>query len=223
MESETAVIPAEAHDLVTSVMTFAAVAKGLIIQSPEAYQGASEALREVATLTKKVDEARKDRTRPLDEEKKSIMAEYKPAEDALKDARFHIERERTNWEREQARIAAEAQRREEERAEKERIRLAKLAAKAEERGDMSKAAEFEQRAEMVVTGVVATGAPKAEGVGSRTTWYFEIEDESKLPREYLCADTEAIGGFVQSLKEKAIGRIPGVKVLSRQITIVRSK
>jgi len=54
-------------------------------------------------------------------------------------------------------------------------------------------------------------APKVQGSAFTTTYDFEIEDEGKIPREYLIPDLKKIGGVVKALKDHA--NIPGIKVI----------
>lgn len=221
-ETALAVIPNEQQSMIESVLNFANKVKGTIIQSPAAFEGATEALQEVATLSRRLDDERKKLTRPLDDQKKDIMAAFKPAEDACKEARAAIEGERNRWESEQRRIREEAQRRENERAEKERQRLERLADKAHARGDGEKTAEYEQRAALVTAPVIPAAAVKVTGVSTRKVWKFELVDDGMdLPRKYLMPDLAKIRGVVEALKAET--EIPGVRVYEEEITMVRSK
>lgn len=53
----------------------------------------------------------------------------------------------------------------------------------------------------------------------QTVWRYEIEDESLIPREYLCIDDTKVKGVVKS----GIRNIPGLKIFSEQKTIIKSR
>lgn len=63
-------------------------------------------------------------------------------------------------------------------------------------------------------------APKVDGQAARTTWGFEIEDESKIPRQYLTPDLKAIGAIVRA--RKGCIEIPGVKITSETKVTVKA-
>lgn len=69
-----------------------------------------------------------------------------------------------------------------------------------------------------------TTAPKnirGEGAMSyeQTVWRYEIEDESLIPREYLCIDDSKVKGVVKA----GVRNIPGLKIFSEQKTIIKSR
>ncbi len=207
--------------LVESVIKFADRAKSLVVSDQASYQGANAALREVATLAKRVDERRNERTKPIDETKREIMEFFRQGEDVLKGARAALEQQIRAYGDEQRRIAAEQQRKANEAAEKERRRIEQVAAKAAERGDMERAVAHAERAATVAAPVIAAPVTKAEGVSTRTIWLFEVTDFMQLPANYLTADLKAIQGVVDALKANAPRSIPGIRVWSEERTVVR--
>lgn len=55
--------------------------------------------------------------------------------------------------------------------------------------------------------------------GFRTDWRFRIVDEEQIPREYLMADTKAIGAVVKAQKERC--KIPGVEIYTEKIPVAK--
>lgn len=66
---------------------------------------------------------------------------------------------------------------------------------------------------------VADARPVTKGTATRTTWKFEITDESLLPRGYLTPDVKAIGAYVRARGLEA--KIPGVRVFPETATHIR--
>jgi len=208
--------------MLANIREFARRAGSLVVSDLASREGAANQLREVATFAKFIDDDRKKRTRPLDAEKKAIMDEYRPAEADLANARSMLTAGILKFDTEERRKAEEAQRAADAAAEKERARLAKLAEKAEARGDAHKAQEFERRSEFVATQApVAVAPPKLDGVSSRKVWKFEVIDVGNLPRRYLIPDEKAIGAAVRSMGLDAAHLIPGIRVWAEESTTVR--
>jgi hypothetical protein len=110
-------------------------------------------------------------------------------------------------------------------ADQERKRREDLAASARQFADMS----GDRRADHLATSMEAHAAKPDAGMSRvtsrtgasaslRTTWTFEVEDATKLPREYLMPCEAAIRAAVQ----RGVRDIPGVKIFERQLTVVRS-
>ena len=141
---------------------------------------------------------------------------------------------------EEEKLRVQLQREADERALVEAARLAKIAeveeavrmkeaARLAEEGKAAEAARMEETARLekaawlkeseraldetlIVVPTVERAAPKVEGTKVRTFWKYEIEDEAKIPREYLCVDEKAIGAMVRT--KKGSTSIPGVRVYS---------
>lgn len=210
--------------LIESVITFAKGAREIVVSGPESFDGANQALREVATLTKGVDARRKERTAPIDELKRQWMDFFRQGEDALKAARAALEQQTQAWVRKQRELAAEQQRRANEAAEKERRRLDALAAKNIEKGNIEKAVQQAERAAAVVAPIIAAAPTKAEGVSTRTYWRFKVVDQKELPHMYLEPRMDALQKLVDSAHEGAAGLVNGaIEVWSEERTVVRGR
>lgn len=215
-------IPPPDSEMLANIREFARRAGSLVVSDLASREGAATQLREVATFAKFIDDDRKKRTRPLDAEKKAIMDEYRPAEADLANARSMLTAGILKFDTEERRKAEEAQRAADAAAEKERARLAKLAEKAEARGDAHKAQEFERRSEFVATQApVAVPPPKLDGVSTRKVWRYEIVDAKHIPSRYLIVDTKALDAAVRSLGADAANMIPGIRVWAEETAVVR--
>lgn len=123
-------------------------------------------------------------------------------------------------EQERKRRAEEEERRKEAQriAEEDRLRLA---IEMEQAGD-TLAAEVVMEAPIYVAPVaIQTAVPKANGIGEREYWEFEIVNADLIPSQYKIIDEKAIAGVVRSLKDRT--QIPGIKVFSRKGIAVRTK
>ena len=215
-------VPEPDGALIAAVVQFADRAKEIVVADVASYSGAMGSLREVATLTKKLEDDRKGKKQPLLQATRELDGAYRPAEEALKGARAAIEQQAHRYEREEAQKREAAERKARMEAEKERARLEKLAEKAEARGDTDKAAEFESRAAYVPTPIVPSQVPKVEGVGKRTYWKFEVIDQSLLPPFYLIPYEAAIQKLVDSSHEEAAKLVSGaIRVWSEERSVVR--
>lgn len=180
------------------------------ITTPKAYTDSAARLREIKSIQKQIDDAEKSITKPMNDALKAARDLFRAPKEAAAKAETLIKRAISGYVDEQRRIQAEEQRKADEAARKERERLAKLQAAAEERGDTKKAEQFQERAQTVVAPVVTVAAPKVEGIATREVWKFEITDAAQVPREYLVVDESRVRKVVQALKGDC--NIPGVRV-----------
>jgi hypothetical protein len=139
---------------------------------------------------------------------------------------------------ERARIAAEAAA-VAEKARKEQEKLAAEAAAAYAAGDLAAAAKIEAKAEVkaeavadkvadlqvqaatTVSTVIAPAVAKVSGVSKgKDNWQFQIDDASKIPREFLCPDEKKIGQYVKAMKDGA--KIDGVRIFNNPSVAVRA-
>jgi len=212
--TETQIVPAEAQKLAEDTEAFLQIYDNFQITTAEVYAGAGEDLRQIKAKAKELDTLRKSLTRPLDESKKRIMDFFQKPLGLLKQAETAVSSAMINWHREQERIrqAEEARLREAQRKETER--LAKLAAKAEERGDKEKAETFEERAAVVQESVpvVVPKVSKVAGLAMTKIWKFRITDASKIPPAYLMPNEVLLGQLARSTKGEL--KIEGVEFYS---------
>lgn len=145
---------------------------------------------------------------------RQVDAKWKPILTTLDSAASIVASKIRTFRAEAQLRAEEEQRRLRAEQEKERLRLAKQAEKAEARGLPETADALIREAETMQPAIVQSAMPKrVEGLGFAENWTFEIEDESKLPREYLVPDRVAIGKTVKALKGRTA--IAGVRAFNQ--------
>ena len=115
---------------------------------------------------------------------------------------------------EQARIAAE-----EEKRRKEAEDMARLAAEAEESGDTDVAQEAVIEATLAQASV--TVMPKVEGTSMRAVWKAVVTDPDKVPREYLIVNQSALDALAKATKGSIT--IPGVRFEKTFVNSTRAK
>ena len=144
----------------------------------------------------------------------------------LQDAERTVKNKISAFIMEQQRIAREAQdkldaaRRKEE--EKQRAALEAKALKAEEKGNTEKAEELREKKEEVFipAAIVQNTVEKVNGQTSRTTYDFEIVDETLIPRKYLIVDDKKIRQMVKTFGKEA--SIPGVRIYPKVVVSIRT-
>ena len=108
-----------------------------------------------------------------------------------------------NWyAAEQARIAAE-----EERRRKEAEAMAQLAAEAEASGDTDTAQEAIIEATMAEASVSVM--PKCAGTAMREHWRAVVTDPDKVPREFLIVNQKVLDNVARTMHDRL--KVPGVR------------
>lgn len=203
--------------------------QGMAVTNQVEYEDVGAALRDVKATAKRLDDERKEMTRPLDQAKKRILDFFRAPTDALARVERELKGRMLKYTQEQNRIAREAEAKAREKAERERKKLEEQARKAEEAGREERAELLRERAEEVVTPTIPTEAPKAEGVHTVKRWSAEVTDKMALikavaagtqPDVYLEVNMKALHGVARSLKEHLT--IPGVKAVATETMSARS-
>lgn len=186
-------------------------ANALTLQTAEDLEAASELFNTAKAARDEYERARVAEKEPHLEAGRQVDAKWKPILTTLDSATAAISAKIGAFRREAQRRAEEEQRRLREQQEKERQRLARLAERAEAKGLTDTADALIREAETMQPAIVQPSVPKrVPGIQTVERWDFVIEDESKLPRNYLIPDTQAIRRTVQAMKGRA--EIPGVRV-----------
>ena len=210
----------EARDITARALTIPEEAKALRIVDVMTYVRAGEVLTAIKDLRKQIDAAFDPIIQKAHAAHKEAISQKKKAEAPLVEAEGIIKPQIAAYEAEQERIrrAEEARIRAELAKAEEEARL-QAAIEAEAAGNKQEAEELLEEPVQVAPVVLPKATPKLEGVYTREDWDFVIEDESKIPRQFLQPNLVAIRGFVKSLKGNA--NIPGVKVFKKQIVSAR--
>ena len=166
------------------------VIDGFQIENAENAELAKEVLSELKEKLELVEETRTSITKPLLEAKRKVDALFKPVTTSLKASLDTM-----------------------------RGRLGKYTAQQREEAQRLLAEASQSDPEEAAALVAASNRAKAEAPSVREVWRFEIEDASKLPKEFLIPDEKAIGAVVCSQKGNA--KIPGVKVFVEHRAVIK--
>lgn len=107
----------------------------------------------------------------------------------------------------EAEKAAELRKRAQE--EQDKAKKAKLKADAEAASAKSKDALEEAAQVHVDVPVVVSETPEVSGIVSKTTWTYEIVDETLIPRTFLMVDEKKLSGVARATKGTL--DVPGVR------------
>lgn len=185
------------------------LAQNYRVTTPEEYECAADDLKLIKARYNRIDSARKTLKRPIDEAAKQVQGFFTPALTLLKRAEDALKRKLVDYDNAQEVKRRQMQAEAEQRAAAERLKLQERSRKALGKGDDVKAAELQDRADMVVAPVFQVATPKVAGLTSTEVYLFEIENEAAVPREYCSPDPKKIRAVVDALRSEA--RIPGVR------------
>lgn len=204
-------------------------AAGEPITTAVAYEGAVAALKNVKGRYNELDEREKTITKPINDSLKAIRDLFRGPKDLLQKAEAALKRGILTYQQEEERKRQEAQREAERAAEAERQRLAKLAVKAEERGDTAKAEQFQERAAVVVPPIVQSEKPKVAGIATRKDWKAEVTDlsalikavaEGKAPARLLKVDSTELSKMARAMQADL--NLPGVRTWAEDVLAARA-
>lgn len=149
---------------------------------------------------------------------KSLTAKRKSLLDPIKAGLDIVSKKLGEYEAEQEREAKrQAQALSQMETEARRKEAELYAEQLLDQGHTAEAAAQLRHAENLPEAVVEveTHRPEAaKGGTTRTTWKFDITDESLLPREFLMPDDKAIRAYINAKKDRA--QIPGVRIWSEK-------
>lgn len=220
--TETAIIGPE--DVKRLIPPLVLQAQNITIQDAETYEWACAFLQSIATREKQLDEVFDPTIEAAHKTHKAAIAAKKPFLEQLETAKKLIKEKLVAWSVEQERLrreaenlqAAELKRQADERAATEAAQL-----EAAGQPDLAEIVREHAATELAPVVVLESQVPRVEGITSRETWDFVIEDETKLPREYLMPDVKSIRSAVEH--QKKLCRIPGVRAFPKPGISVRSR
>jgi hypothetical protein len=206
----------------------------LPVNSPAEYESAVDLLRHVKAAQKRLELTRTGMTGPLNETLRRINDFFRGPGDRLLAAERSLKAGLVAFDQAQERIRIEAQRRADEEARQARAKAeaeaaagraaeaAKLQARAEVRVERAeaKADALQTAATMAVAPVVQSARPKVAGVATREVWTFRVEDETKVPREFLTIDESKLRRYVAAMKGDA--KVAGVRIYSERQVAARA-
>jgi colicin import membrane protein len=206
------------------------LAQNYEITSPEMAVAVGDDLKAVKTLAKQIEDKRTSITKPLNQALREVNALFKPAKNWLKKAEGLIKDKLLKFQREQERIARELQAKADEEARKERVRLEKKASDAELVGEPDRAEDLREQAEIQEAPVIASTAPKLEGIATRKTWKAEVTNKLLFVKYVaekrndllglIKIDQSALNAQARSLKDSL--DLPGIKVEIEETIVARN-
>ena len=207
----------EIKDAVHQAETALEVVGNYEIANGEAYLQAAEDLKEIKGRVNTLTKQRKKLTGPLDESKAAIMDFFRGPLDCLARAEEAIKAEIGNYNRREDEKRRQIQAQHDATQKKEAERLARRAAKAEEKGNEEKAAELQQRSDLARAAVITTPAPlpKVKGLSTKKIWRWRVTDKSLIPLEYMVTNDTLLGSLSRSTKGAV--PVPGIEFYSEDI------
>lgn len=204
----------------------------LSITNDVTYTNAATELTAIKATAKDVEAARKKILEPIDASRKAVQDFFKPALDRLAAAESQLKTKMLQYRnaREQEARAEQARLEAARREEVERLRREEAWSRA--MGDEGEA-DAHSLAATVVEGtveVVEVAPPKVEGIGTRTTYNFEVLDlrmlaaawvEGKLPDGFVEANDKALRAYAVATKGK--GNLPGVRMWADAIVTAAAR
>lgn len=178
-------IPAPDQAVVTDAEKILAAATEYRVTTAQQYADAGEQLKAIKAKYKELDEQRREITKPLDAAKKRAMDFFSKPLDFLTRAESAIKRGMIAFSEEQERIRREEQRKAEEAAQKERDRLAKIAAEAE-----AKARAEQDRLRREAESAAAAG--RAAEAAKLAAQAAKVEEKAAVRAEVMEQRTAAV-------------------------------
>jgi predicted ribosome quality control (RQC) complex YloA/Tae2 family protein len=183
------------------------------IRTNEDFTAANELLRRIKKFQKNVCDFFEPMVQAAHASWKQTTMQRSQQLDPLNEAESLVKNKLSHYIAEQEEKKRLEEARIEDQKRKEAEKLNARAQSQEEKGNTAKAEALREKADNVVIAapIVHTAIPKAPGVSTVKTYTFVIEDDTKLPREYLCADMKKIGAVIRATKGTL--QIPGVRIL----------
>jgi hypothetical protein len=198
----------EVREALSSIASLEQFAADFAVTTPAQYSAGAEDLQRVKSAAAKLEATRTGMTGPLNASLKRINDFFRAPAQRLLDIEKIIKRKLRDFSDAEDARRAEEQRKLNEKAERERLRLQAIADNAAAKGQEKKQETFETRAAAVVAPVVERQVPKIAGLSKRDNWTYDLLDESKLPREYTMPDHVKLRKFVKAMgkdAQKALG------------------
>jgi hypothetical protein len=183
-----------------------------VIRNDADYEAYALRMKDAKARGKILESGYEQHAAPLNAALKSVRGFWKPAIDIVEQECGLRARAMGEYHNKKQAEQRRLQQLADEEAAKQRRALEARAQKADGKGDVDKAIALSQQAAMTVAPVVRTDAPKITGQSVREVWLFQIEDASRIPREYLMPDEAKLGRFAKAMKADAV--VAGVRFYS---------
>lgn len=173
------------------------------ISDEAGYTEAGQAILEMKSKIKLLEEQRKTWVDPLNQTVKSINAFFKPVV--------------TEWENVVEGLKAAMVAYQQRIAQEKQAALQAAGQLAAQGSAVGSGSDVQQYQALVAMG--AAPPPKADGIFMREKWGWRVVDAAKVPREYLCLDVTKINEAVR--QGKAGTQIPGIEVYREDVVVAR--
>lgn len=161
-----------------------AAAKLIVVKTTEQANEAKLELDNIKSISKAIEENRKELVTPLNNQVSEINGAYKKPKEFLDAAEKIIKDALLGFTREQERLEAERQAKLEEAARKEREKLYAQAQKAEAKGKVEAADVLRETANLVVVPITQSTS-KVAGISVRKLWNADVEDKAAFIKAAL--------------------------------------
>ena len=183
MTEQVAIVRRELDQGRTEIEQSLALIEGFVVENNDDQEFAAEIIQDVKAKHKALEVKRKAITVPMNTALKEVNNLFRPVREALEKGERILKGKIVAYQHEQT------------------VKNAQALVEASE-------AETPQEAQVALAKTATVTSPKSVNV--RYVWKATIEDESKLPREYLCPDMARIDLHASEAKEEPPAPIPGV-------------
>ncbi|OGV45825.1 MAG: hypothetical protein A2017_18160 [Lentisphaerae bacterium GWF2_44_16] len=200
-------------------------AQGIVIASDAENTVAAEFLTSIKGAAKKVKDFFADSKKKAHEAWKAVCGNEAKMLSPLEQAEEIVKKKISAYIETQNRLRFESER----KAAEEAARLQKQADKAMKKGDTEMGESLQLEAAMTVA-QVAYIPQKNEGISMRYSWNWEVEDITKIPREYLTVDAGLLDSIAKTQKADAnskpadfLRKIPGIKFFTKSTIAAKAR
>lgn len=168
--------------------------EGIQIASESDYLAAAEYLKGATALTRSIQEHYKPLKLSADQLHDQLVSAERSQLLPIQSVIERVKGLMLGWQSIQQQLAAKKQ--------------AELQAKADQRGGP-----------MVPQMQVQTSVPSIGGISGRSTWSAIVDDQDKIPREYMIPDMKALNAAAKRMKDKF--NIPGARAVEDRNVVVK--
>jgi len=196
----------ELVELQRSQSTIEIAVRALIVNSQETLERALDFTKEIIGLKKRAKEEKDFYVKPLKAHIKDIDNRWNPIISKIEEVEKILRKDKI--EPYQISVVAEAKRQEEKLRQEQIKKFERETAKAEKKGVVPPPPPAPVKIEV----------PKVAGLNMKEIPAYEIEDETKIPKEYWKVDEVKIGKAVRA----GIKDIPGVRIFKKMTSAISS-
>lgn len=213
---QTKELTVKVKEMTVAITTIEAEAKSLVVKTPKQLDFAARLLNTVKGYKKRGEERRLFFTKPMNDQIKNINDLFRPGKQKIEEIEETLTGKIRTYREEEAKKVKEKQDKEEAKQRKEFEKRQKEERERIKKQDLSKKEKKEKEEGLekqeFVPETVVKQETKVGDMGTTKRWTFEVIDEERLPREYLCTDRGAITDAVR----KGERNIPGVRIFQKE-------